>query len=220
MSLSPRLGLLAGTTAWQPGRQEMRCTSIRLKIHVNTLSIIVSSTRPNRIGHAVSHWVAESFGADWQVRIQDLAVIDLPFLDEEEMPATGRYAKPHTIAWARQIAESDAVLVMTPQYNRSFPAPIKNAVDYLFAEWHDKPVAVVGYGWSGALDAAADLAKVFAHLKADVVGTVGLVFNTDLSAAGEVSLSPEKESALRALSASLAHSVSGHDDATTEDVAA
>lgn len=49
---------------------------------------------------------------------------------------------------------------MTPQYNRSFRGPIKNAIDYLFAEWDSKPVVIVGYGWSGASDAAADLTKV------------------------------------------------------------
>ncbi|WP_353952877.1 NAD(P)H-dependent oxidoreductase [Knoellia sp. S7-12] len=154
---------------------------------MNQLRIIVSSTRPSRIGHKVTQWVSEQAAAEqWEVKILDLAEIDLPFFDEEDMPMKGNYAKPHTQAWASEIFESDAVVVVTPQYNRSFPAPIKNAIDYLFAEWDSKPVAIVGYGWSGASDAAADLTKVLTHVKADVVGEIGLSFPEQLSTEGVV----------------------------------
>ncbi|MEO7268760.1 MAG: NAD(P)H-dependent oxidoreductase [Knoellia sp.] len=154
---------------------------------MNQLRIIVSSTRPNRIGHNVTQWVSEQAAPEqWEVKILDLAQIGLPFLDEEGMPMEGNYAKPHTQAWASEIFESDAVVVVTPQYNRSFPAPIKNAIDYLFAEWNAKPIALVGYGWSGATDATADLTKVLTHVKADVVGSVGLSFPEQLSTEGVV----------------------------------
>ncbi|EAQ00136.1 hypothetical protein JNB_08194 [Janibacter sp. HTCC2649] len=151
------------------------------------MRIIVSSTRPNRIGHKVTQWVSEQASPEqWEVKILDLAQIGLPFLDEEGMPMQGNYAKPHTQAWASEIFESDAVVVVTPQYNRSFPAPIKNAIDYLFAEWNAKPIALVGYGWSGASDATADLTKVLTHVKAEVVGSVGLSFPEQLSTEGVV----------------------------------
>lgn len=154
---------------------------------MNQLRIIVSSTRPNRIGHKVTQWVSEQASPEqWEVKILDLAQIGLPFLDEEGMPMQGNYAKPHTQAWASEIFESDAVVVVTPQYNRSFPAPIKNAIDYLFAEWNAKPIALVGYGWSGASDATADLTKVLTHVKAEVVGSVGLSFPEQLSTEGVV----------------------------------
>ncbi|MFC7487565.1 NADPH-dependent FMN reductase [Knoellia sp. CPCC 206453] len=154
---------------------------------MNQLRIIVSSTRPNRIGHTVTQWVSEQADPEqWEVKVLDLAQIGLPFLDEEGMPMQGNYAKPHTQAWASEIFESDAVVVVTPQYNRSFPAPIKNAIDYLFAEWNAKPVALVGYGWSGATDAVADLTKVLTHVKAEVVGSVGLSFPEQLSTEGVV----------------------------------
>lgn len=154
---------------------------------MNQLSIIVSSTRPNRIGHKVTQWVSEQASREqWEVRILDLGEIGLPFFDEEDMPKNGNYAKPHTQAWASAIFESDAVLVVTPQYNRSYPAPIKNAIDYLFAEWDSKPIGLVGYGWSGASDACADLTKVLTHVKADVVGGVGLSFPEQLTIDGTV----------------------------------
>ena len=154
---------------------------------MNQLRIIVSSTRPSRIGHKVTQWASEQAAPEqWEVKILDLAEIGLPFLDEEDAPMKGNYTQPHTQAWASEIFESDAVVVVTPQYNRSFPAPIKNAIDYLFAEWDSKPVAIVGYGWSGATDATADLTKVLTHVKADVVGEVGLSFPEQLSTEGVV----------------------------------
>ena len=154
---------------------------------MNQLSIIVSSTRPGRIGDKVTSWVSEQADAEqWQVTVLDLAEIDLPFFDEEDMPRNGNYAKPHTQAWASAVFQSDAIVVVTPQYNRSFPAPIKNAVDYLFAEWQSKPIGIVGYGWSGAGDARADLAKVLTHVQADVVGDFGLTFPEQLTVDGSV----------------------------------
>lgn len=154
---------------------------------MNQLSIIVSSTRPGRIGDKVTSWVAEQADPQaWEVRVLDLAEIDLPFFDEEDMPRNGNYAKAHTQAWASAVFESAAIVVVTPQYNRSFPAPIKNAVDYLFAEWQSKPIGIVGYGWSGAGDARADLAKVLTHVQADVVGDLGLTFPEQLTVDGSV----------------------------------
>lgn len=154
---------------------------------MNQLSIVVSSTRPNRIGHKVTQWVREQASPEqWEVTILDLGEIDLPFFDEEDMPKNGNYAKAHTRAWASAIFESDAVVIVTPQYNRSFPAPIKNAIDYLFAEWDSKPIGLVGYGWSGAVDARGDLAKVLTHVNADVVGDVGLSFPEQLTVDGTV----------------------------------
>ena len=163
----------------------------------------MSSTRPGRIGPKVAEWVAaQAPAADWEVELVDLST--LPFLDEEDMPKNGNYAKPHTKAWASTVFESDAIVVVTPQYNRSFPAPIKNAIDYLFAEWDAKPIALVGYGWSGATDATADLTKVLQHVKADVVGSTGLVFTQDVSPAGELDVTDERRAELLALLDALA----------------
>jgi NAD(P)H-dependent FMN reductase len=173
---------------------------------VKQLRIVVSSTRPGRIGPKVAEWVAAQAPAtEWEVELLDLS--SLPFFDEEDMPRNGNYAKPHTKDWASKVFESDAIVVVTPQYNRSFPAPIKNAIDYLFAEWDAKPIALVGYGWSGASDATADLTKVLGHVKADVVGSTGLVFTQDVSPAGELDVTDERSAELDALLAALAAKV-------------
>lgn len=182
---------------------------------MNQLRIIVSSTRPNRIGPAVTRWVSEQADpAQWEVKVLDLAAIDLPFMDEEDMPRNGNYAKPHTQAWASEIFESDAVVVVTPQYNRSFPAPIKNAIDYLYAEWHAKPIAIVGYGWSGGVDARADLTRILTHVQADVVGDLGLTFPEQLTPEGAVAEGTAAEGELRGLLDALHAKVLDLDEVT------
>lgn len=162
------------------------------------LGLIVSSTRPSRIGPKAAEWV-KSVAANqgWEVELFDLAEIGLPFLDEADVPMQGNYTQPHTLEWAAKVTGVDAVAVVTPQYNKSFPATIKNAIDFLFAEWNDKPVALVGYGWTGATDATEGLAGVFGHVKANVVDQINLVFNTDLDPAGEMTVSEENDDALR-----------------------
>lgn len=170
---------------------------------MNQLRIIVSSTRPGRIGPKVAEWVAAQAPADeWEVKLLDLR--HLPFMDEEDMPKNGNYANPHTQQWASEIFESDALVVVTPQYNGSFPAPIKNAVDYLFAEWDGKPIAIVGYGWSGGAGAVADLTKVLSHVKADVVGSTGLAFTQDLTPEGELSVRNDRRAEVADLLDTLA----------------
>ena len=174
----------------------------------------MSSTRPGRIGPKVAEWVAaQAPAAEWEVGLLDLS--SLPFFDEEDMPKNGNYAKPHTKDWASKVFEADAIVIVTPQYNRSFPAPIKNAIDYLFAEWDRKPIALVGYGWTGASDATADLAKVLGHVKADVVGSTGLVFTQDITPDGELSVQPDRRSELDALLDELASKVADLETVTT-----
>ncbi|GAB3886478.1 NADPH-dependent FMN reductase [Terrabacter terrigena] len=177
---------------------------------MNQLRIIVSSTRPGRIGPKVAEWVATQAPTDaWEVELLDLST--LPFFDEEDMPKNGNYAKPHTKDWASKVFESDAIVVVTPQYNRSFPAPIKNAIDYLFAEWDSKPIALVGYGWTGAADATADLTKVLEHVKADVVGSTGLVFTQDISPEGELDVTAERRAEVAGLLEALGSKVTDLD---------
>jgi NAD(P)H-dependent FMN reductase len=173
---------------------------------VKQLRIVVSSTRPGRIGPRIAEWVAaQAPSSEWEVGLLDLS--SLPFFDEEDMPRNGNYAKPHTKDWASKVFESDAIVIVTPQYNRSFPAPIKNAIDYLFAEWDAKPIALVGYGWNGATDATDDLTKVLGHVKADVVGSTGLVFTQDVSPEGALDVTPERRAELSGLLESLAAKV-------------
>lgn len=112
------------------------------------LKIIFVSTRPSRQGHLVGQWFAEyaKENSGFNIEVLDLKEINLPLMDEEEHPRFGRYKNAHTIAWSQKIDEADAFVVVTPEYNFDMPAPLKNAFDYLFREWAEKPLGFVSYG--------------------------------------------------------------------------
>ncbi|WP_246088029.1 NADPH-dependent FMN reductase [Nocardioides albertanoniae] len=101
--------------------------------------------------------------------IVDLRDLDLPLLDEPKMPALGGYVHEHTKRWSALVDESDAIVLVTPQYNGGYPAPLKNAIDYLYREWHGKPMLVVSYGGRGGGMAAAQLVGVLGVVGADLV---------------------------------------------------
>ncbi|HIY66247.1 MAG TPA: NAD(P)H-dependent oxidoreductase [Candidatus Agrococcus pullicola] len=109
--------------------------------------ILVASVREGRTGLPVAKWVERELSSrDVEVDFADLKEINLPFMDEPNHPAAQQYTKEHTKAWAKRVAETDAFIWVTPEYNHSFTAPLKNAIDYLVHEWRDKSVAFVSYG--------------------------------------------------------------------------
>ncbi|MDO9356576.1 MAG: NAD(P)H-dependent oxidoreductase [Solirubrobacteraceae bacterium] len=112
------------------------------------LTVIIASTRPGRQGLAIGEWFAAYAAQDgrFDVSTVDLAELDLPLMDEPNHPRMARYEHDHTKAWSATVAGSDAFVFVTPEYNHSFPAPLKNAIDYLHNEWAYKPVGFVSYG--------------------------------------------------------------------------
>jgi len=96
----------------------------------------------------VAEWFIERARAHdgFAVEVADLAEIDLPLLDEPDHPRLRRYTKQHTRDWSATIDASDAFVFVTPEYNHGYPAPLKNAIDYLHEEWKHKPVGFVSYG--------------------------------------------------------------------------
>jgi NAD(P)H-dependent FMN reductase len=97
--------------------------------------------------------------------VLDLAEIALPLMDEPNHPRLAKYTHDHTKAWSASIAGADAFVFVMPEYNYSFTAPLKNAIDYLFAEWQHKPVGLVSYGGvSGGLRAAQQIKQVVTTL--------------------------------------------------------
>ncbi|MGS0686664.1 NADPH-dependent FMN reductase [Nakamurella sp. GG22] len=136
---------------------------------MTTVKIILASTRPGSSGPAIGAWVADrarNAEAFDRVEVLDLAQVNLPFLDEPEHPRLGRYTHPHTLAWSQDIDTADALIIVTPEYNGGFPAPLKNALDFLHAEWRNKALGFVTYsgGPRGGAGAAAMLAPVTAAL--------------------------------------------------------
>src|SRR3954463_6190224 len=133
-----------------------------------TLQIIVASTRPGRVGLPVADWFAaraKAHGA-FELDFVDLAELGLPFMDEPNHPRLRRYEHQHTKDWSARVDAADAIVFVTPEYNHSFNAPLKNAIDYLNQEWQYKPLGFVSYGGvSGGTRAVAMLKPIAAVLK-------------------------------------------------------
>jgi NAD(P)H-dependent FMN reductase len=136
------------------------------------LAVIVGSVREGRFGTTVANWFAGQAAerTDMSVDVVDLAEIPLPL----QMPAFGgtpaAEAERALGVLTPRLAAADAFAVVTPEYNHSFPASLKNAIDWHHKEWHAKPVGFVSYGGlSGGLRAVEQLRVVFAELHAVTV---------------------------------------------------
>jgi NAD(P)H-dependent FMN reductase len=112
------------------------------------LHIVIGSVRPVRVGLSVGLWVEELARADgrFEVTLVDLAEVNLPFLDEPEMPHLRKYTHEHTKAWSRTVDAADAFVFVMPEYNAGYSPALKNALDFLSAEWKHKAVGLVSYG--------------------------------------------------------------------------
>jgi NAD(P)H-dependent FMN reductase len=146
------------------------------------IGIIVGSTRPGRKAPDVARWVLDIAGmrADAVFELVDIQDFGLPLLDEPVPPSQGRYAQPHTKAWAAAIAGFDGYVFVTPEYNHGTSGALKNAIDFLYKEWNNKAAGFVGYGSAGGSRAIESLRLVMGELMvADVRAQVMLSLRTD-----------------------------------------
>lgn len=151
------------------------------------IAVIVGSTRPGRRARQVADWVTETAarhpaikGGEAVLETVDLADHGLPLLDEPVPAAFGRYSNPHTVTWSETIGSFDGYVFVTPEYNHSIPAALKNAIDFLFTEWNDKAAGFVGYGTTGGIRAVEQLRLMLAEVKvAGVRSQVALSLFTD-----------------------------------------
>jgi len=146
------------------------------------IGIIIGSTRPGRNSEAVAKWVYEIAKQrdDAQFEVIDIADYKLPLLDEPVPPAMNQYAKDHTKAWAEKIGSLDAFIFVTPEYNHAPTGALKNAIDYIYAEWNNKAAGFVGFGSAGGVRAVEQLRQIMAELQiADVRAQVSLSLFTD-----------------------------------------
>jgi NAD(P)H-dependent FMN reductase len=149
---------------------------------MTTIGVVVGSTRPGRKALAVAEWVCEiaSKRGDATFELVDVLDYQLPILDEPAPAAYDRYTRSHTRAWAAKIASFDGFVFVTPEYNHSTSAALKNAIDYLYKEWNNKSVGFVSYGSAGGLRAVEHLRLIAAELQlADVRAQVSLSLFTE-----------------------------------------
>jgi NAD(P)H-dependent FMN reductase len=142
-------------------------------IHASPVLVIAGSLRPRRICLQVAEWVAQvgRETTNGAFEVLDLKDWPLPMHDEPAVPAGGDYQFEHTRAWSRKIAEADAFVFVTPQYNWGYPAPLKNALDHLYKEWAGKPAMIVTYGGHGGGRCAEQLQQVCEGLHMKPIAT-------------------------------------------------
>src|SRR3984893_7324367 len=146
------------------------------------IAVIIGSTRPGRVGESVAKWVYEvaKKRTEAEFELVDIKDFNLPLLDEPVPPSMGQYSQPHTKKWAAEIDSFDGYVFVTPEYNHGICGSLKNAIDFLFAEWNNKAAGFVGYGSVGGVRAVEQLRLVLAEVQiATVRNQVALSLFTD-----------------------------------------
>lgn len=112
------------------------------------LKIITATVREGRKGPIVTSWIAEKAKqhGGFNVKVLDLKAINLPMMDEPNHPSLQKYEHEHTKKWSALIAEADAFIFVTAEYDYNYPAPLRNALEYLVQEWEYKAAGIVSYG--------------------------------------------------------------------------
>jgi NAD(P)H-dependent FMN reductase len=137
------------------------------------LQIIIGTTRPGRATPRMAKWIANQAKEldDVNIEVIDLADYPLPFLDEPISPRYNPHRQPsdQTQKWINKIAEGDAYIYVTPEYNHSIPGVLKNALDYLTFEMAKKPATVASHGTVGGARATMHLKEILSESKAAII---------------------------------------------------
>lgn len=138
------------------------------------IAIIIGSVRQNRVSDKLAHWINNELKNSAQTEIIDLKDYDLPFMEEPISPRynPSRNPSPNVKKWLDKISEFDGYVIVTPEYNRSTSAVLKNAIDHLDYQMEDKPVALVGHGSNGGAQAISTLRAVLPQVGAITVPPV------------------------------------------------
>lgn len=128
---------------------------------MDKLKIISATVRPGRKGPIIAEWIsglAKQSGL-FEVELIDLGELKLPLMDEPNHPAMKKYEHEHTKKWSAKIDEADAFIFVTGEYDFGYPAPLRNALEYLYQEWNFKAGGIVSYGGVSAGTRAANALK-------------------------------------------------------------
>ncbi len=133
------------------------------------IKVILGSTRKGRFSDKAGHWitgVAKKFPA-LEVELLDLRDYPMPFFEEAITPSAKKeaYKNGDVKRWTAKIAEADGFIIITPEYNHGYSAVLKNAIDYVWGEWHRKPVAFIAYGSVAGARAVEQLREVAVELQ-------------------------------------------------------
>lgn len=149
------------------------------------IAVVTGSVRPNRVGSAIAQWVADKANTveGVQAQVLELADFALPVFAEELPPMMSAPKDPAAVKWNETLAGFDAYVFVTPEYNRSIPGALKNALDFVVpSTLANKAVGLVGYSYGNGLRPVEHLRAVLVGFTSGVVGAqVGLSLATDFA---------------------------------------
>ncbi len=148
---------------------------------MSKIQIILGSTRQNRLSEKVGKWLLKLLNEkeNIEAEILDLREYPLPFYNEPAPAAAlnRNYSNPEVQKWSQKVMEGDGYIIISPEYNHSFPAVLKNALDSLYSEWNHKPVGIVSYGGVGGARSIEHLRGVLSVLDMIALSKHLTIFN-------------------------------------------
>lgn len=159
------------------------------------IKIILASVREGRFGDKPAAWILAHAKqtTDVDAELLDLKEYPMPFFNDPVSPSMKKtpYTHPDVVRFTAKIAEADAFIIVTPEYNHGYPASLKNALDWVYDEWHKKPVAFVGYGGVGGARSIEQLKQVVVELQmAPMRNAIGIPFEYIMKASQDPNIDP------------------------------
>jgi NAD(P)H-dependent FMN reductase len=156
-----------------------------------TITILTGSMRPNSVGDKLLPLIRQELESREGVNVQvaDVREMNLPFVDTPVIPSADDYSPNHdnVTAWQKMVKDSDAVILLAPEYNHQPTAAQKNAIDWLYADWKDMPMAIISYGWGGGQASAELLVKLIKQVQARPLdASASLFFTKDIALDGQI----------------------------------
>lgn len=164
--------------------------------------VVTGSVRPNSVNKAVVAAIKADLDTreGVEVSVADLGVLNLPFYDAPTPPSAESYVAPYDSVerWGAMVNDADGVVFAVPEYNRGPSAVQKNAIDWLYKEWNDKPIAYVGYSWHGGKNSLVQF-KMSGETTGWKLGeaATGLQFKKDIDLDGTLLDEPAVRSAIK-----------------------
>lgn len=158
---------------------------------MTNILVVIGSARKGRVADTVLTYIEEEAAKNDSITttVADLSTLNLPFFDNEHAPSSPDYivTNDNVKAWGALVAKSDAVVFITPEYNHALSAIQKNAIDSLFTEWNDKPVAIVAYGWYAGAHSVTAIRELAPVIKIDLKEPIAeLAFTKDINPDGSL----------------------------------
>lgn len=134
-----------------------------------TIAVVAGSTREGRFSDVAANWIAKELSKtkNVQAEVLDLREYEMPFFNEPVSPSYKQapYTNEAVARFTKKIEQADGFVLVTPEYNHSTSGVLKNALDWVYQEWNNKPVAFVSYGSVGGARAVEQLRLIAIELQ-------------------------------------------------------